>query len=58
MRAINVAKVININHVFTLNVAQQQPPKGKALSVHIWSRLESEGVGNQYNRVVATRLRL
>ena len=58
MYAINVVKILIIDCVLTLNVAYQQPPEGKALSVQFWRRLESEEVGNQYNRVVATRLRV
>ena len=46
MHAINVVKIVNFDCVLFLNVAQQ-PSKGKALSVQIWKRLESEEVGNK-----------
>ena len=52
MRAINVVKIVNVGRVLTLNVAQQLPEE-KALSVQIWKKLESEEVGNKYNRVVS-----
>ena len=53
MRTINVVKIVNVGRVLTLNVAHQQPPEHELISVRIWRRLESEEVGNQYNRVVS-----
>ena len=44
---------IDPDRVLNLNVAHQQPPEGRVLSMLIWRRLDSEELGNQYTTVVS-----